>query len=232
MKISLIIACYNEAQALPLLLQEVQKEPPFEVLVADGGSEDGSQSLVEGYPDVQLVTCPKGRARQFNEAAQRARGDLLVFLHADSRLSPGWAAEARRLMGNPKNQLGAYRFKTDQQGLGMSLLAWGVRLRCWLFHLPYGDQGLILRRTDFNALGGFGDMPLLDDLDLVQRAKQRGRVVLSALPLITSARRWRKGGLWQVTWINQKVLWLYWLGKDPKELKELYQSMADKEKTI
>lgn len=224
MKLSVLVVCLNEAERLGPLLDALGAEEPEEVIVADGGSSDGSDQLAR-QKGAMVLTGERGRARQFNAAARQATGEALLLLHADCLPQPGWAAEVRRLLSDPQVALGAFRFATDGQAAKYRWLEAAVHLRSALWSLPYGDQGFFLRRSVFEALEGFRDMPLMEDYDLVKRARKLGRVATSPLPLVTSARRWERAGVLAVAWTNQKVIWGHALGRDLNELKKMYRRL-------
>ncbi|OGG94630.1 MAG: hypothetical protein A2527_05445 [Candidatus Lambdaproteobacteria bacterium RIFOXYD2_FULL_50_16] len=220
--ISVIIASLNDKNSLLACLPSILAEAPFEVLIADGGSNDGTQEAVFGQ--ASLISTLPGRGCQFNQAAAKAQGEVLLFLHADSILPTGWSGEITRLMAEPKILAGAFQFKTDFRSWWMPLLEFGVALRSKYFELPYGDQGLFLRRADFMRLGGYLEVPLMEDFEFSRRISRQGKIATSTLALITSGRRWQERGFWQVTKINLWIVALYLLGYPQEHLKSIYVS--------
>jgi len=218
--ISVVIPALNEAAHLPAAIASAAG-PGVEVIVVDGGSRDESLALAREAGVLALAGF-RGRARQQNLGAALARGGVLLFLHADSRLPAGWAAEVRRVLADPGLALGCFRFALDQPLPGARLVERMVHLRTRLLGLPYGDQALFLPRALFTALGGFAEMPIMEDYDLVRRAGRLGRVVQARLAAPTSGRRWRALGVLRTTIVNQAMLLGHALGLAPERLARLY----------
>lgn len=157
-----------------------------------------------------------------NEGARRGRGRWLVFLHADTRLGTGWADalhgldEQRRIVG------GSFRFVLDSRARQARWIERGVWLRVRLFDLPYGDQALFARRAVFEDLGGYQELPLMEDVDFVRRLRRRGRLAHVDVPATTSARRWERDGWWRRTIENWAVILLYFAGQPPELLARRY----------
>jgi len=164
-----------------------------EVLVVDGGSRDGTPDRAEAV-GARIISSTPGRARQLGVGAEAARGDVVLFLHADTQLPDGWDAAVRRALGDADVVGGAFRLRFDERSPVFRLLEWGTRLRVALLRLPYGDQALFVRRSVLDAIGGLPQVPIMEDLDLVAALKRRGRLVLLALPVTTSARRYCERG--------------------------------------
>jgi glycosyltransferase involved in cell wall biosynthesis len=176
-------------------------DPEVEVLVVDGGSDDGTPRLAASFPHVRVFKSPRGRGVQMNTGARAARGELLVFLHADTFMGPTHLRALRVAAADPAFQAGAFRFALTPDLPAFRFLARGVNLRCRLFALPYGDQALSLRRGLFFRLGGFKHgRP--EDLDLVLRLRRYTRLRLLSPPLPTSARRWLTQGYFALTLKN------------------------------
>ncbi len=222
LKISVIIPTLNEAAHIERTISEVLKGFNVQCLVADGGSDDGTPDLAQkaGAP---VCRSNPGRARQMNAGAEQAEGDILLFLHADSRLPKEWDTLVRRTLRHPDIALGAFRFAVDEKSAGYALITWGTNLRSRLFRRPYGDQGLFLKRDLFEKLGRFAEVPIMEDVDLVRKARREGKIVTLNHPLITSARRWKKHGLLKTTLYNQYVLLAAFAGVDPLELNQAYR---------
>jgi rSAM/selenodomain-associated transferase 2 len=220
--IAVVIPALNEALFLPALLADLQRlrhAIPLDVVVADGGSGDGTPGVAAAH-GARVVVGPAGRARQLNAGAAVARGEWLLFLHADSRLP---AAARRALLGAVVDEPGlaaaVFRFAIDLPPPWKPFLELGQRLRQRLYGLPYGDQGLLIRRDLFLSLGGYPDIPIMEDVAIIRSAKRR-KVELRTLPaaLVTSGRRYRARGVLR-TWIGNVVLIaLYALGVPPRRL--------------
>jgi rSAM/selenodomain-associated transferase 2 len=220
--LGVVIPTLNEAAYLPGLLDDVRRlgaTIPLDVVVADGGSGDGTVALAESR-GARAVTGPAGRARQLNAGAAAAGGEWLLFLHADSRLSP----PARRallaaLVDEPGLEAAVFRFAIELPRPWKRFIEGGQAARQRLFGLPYGDQGLLVRRALFQALGGYADIEIMEDVDMIRRIRGR-RVAIHTLPaaVVTSGRRYGARGVLR-TWLAHVVLLsLYLMGVPPSRL--------------
>lgn len=221
-KISVIIPALNEKAHIEKGISDVLEGFNVECLVADGGSDDGTSDLAQKAGALVCRSRP-GRARQMNAGAAQASGDILLFLHADCRLPKSWDTHVRRALKRPEVALGAFRFSMDEKSPGFSLISWGTNLRSRWFKRPYGDQGLFLRRELFERMGRFAEIPIMEDVEMVRKARREGKVVTLNQSLITSARRWKKQGLLRTTLYNQYVLLAASAGVDPEELNRAYR---------
>jgi rSAM/selenodomain-associated transferase 2 len=221
--IGVVIPTLDEADSLPLLLDDLRRlVVPLDIVVADGGSSDGTPAVARAA-GAHLVAAPRGRARQLNAGADAARGEWLLFLHADCRLPP----PARRALlaaavDDPGARAAVFRFAIDLPPPGKGFIERGQRLRQALFRLPYGDQGLLLSRELFHAVGGFPDIPIMEDVEMIRRLGRR-RVEVRTLPapLLTSGRRYRERGVVR-TWLQHTALIsLYLAGVSPGRLARL-----------
>ena len=211
--VSIVVPTWNERDALPVCLSLLRdQEPPCEILVVDGGSTDGTVDAVRAFPDVKLLQAPRGRARQMNDGARIARGDILWFLHADSRPAPGSVIAIRDALRDPRVAAGAFRFALDGVRPAYRVIEAGAAMRTRWLRLPLGDQGLFLRREDFEEIGGYRDVSVLEDVYLVRDVRRRGRLAVLDLPLVTSCRRWEAHGLAATTLANFTLLVLDKLG--------------------
>lgn len=192
------------------------------IVVADGGSRDGTGALAKAA-GCRVIRAPRGRGPQLAAGARAATGDWLLFLHADTRLAPGWSAAVRRFMAAPENagRAAYFAFALDDPAPAARRLERRVAWRCRLLGLPYGDQGLLLSRRLYDSLGGFRPIPLMEDVDLVRRI---GRGRLTALPVaaLTSAARWRREGWRRRSARNLLCLSLWYLGLPPRLIQRLY----------
>jgi rSAM/selenodomain-associated transferase 2/rSAM/selenodomain-associated transferase 1 len=220
--ISVVMPALNEAANLAASLEPLLAAPGVEVLVVDGGSTDGTYELARSLGARALLSF-KGRARQMNLGAALARGGLLLFLHADTRLPPGWDREVRRVLALPGVALGCFAFSLDQAGAGASLVERLVDWRTRRLGLPYGDQGLFLSAQRFARAGGYAELPIMEDYELVKRLGRQGRVVQAQLKALTSGRRWRRLGLVRTTLLNQLIVLGFRLGVPPQILRGWYQ---------
>lgn len=212
----MIIPTYQEEGNLGACLARLVGTPSLgEILVCDGGSRDRTREIAESFPGVRFEAVPRGRARQMNHGASLARGEVLWFLHADC-LPPEGASEAiEEQLRDPRVQLGAFRFAVASRDPIFRLLELGVRIRSSAFQTPYGDQGLFLRTRDFHQLGGFPEIPVMEDLYLVREARRRGRVAILDRDLSTSPRRWQERGFLRTSLRNWGLVVGDWIGLRP-----------------
>ena len=220
--LSVIIPALNAQNVLPTTLSAV-REIAGDILVVDGGSVDETK-LVSFTGGARTIDADKGRGKQLKAGGQAATGDWLLFLHADTRLSEGWEAEAFAFMADPANRdrAAVFTYRLDdpspQARRVERLVAWRGRA----LGLPYGDQGLLIARAFYESLGGFRPMPLMEDVDMVRRIGRKRLVILGARA-VTSAERYRRGGWWARPARNLLCLSLYFLGAPPRLLERLYR---------
>lgn len=221
--ISVVIPTLDEAGALPATLEALGTASGIEVIVVDGGSSDETSSIAKAA-GARVVRGVRGRAAQMNEGARLATGDALVFLHADTLLPAGWADLVRRTLSDaPPGRrpiLGAFTFDLDRITPTLSMIRLLTRLRGRFAHLPYGDQTLFCRRAAFAALGGFPDIPVMEDYEFVDRCRRAGRVRIVDARATTSARRWAEAGALRWTLLNIATVRRYRKGVSPAELLE------------
>jgi rSAM/selenodomain-associated transferase 2 len=220
--LSVVIPALNEEERVAAAVHSVRNDA--EVIVVDGGSADGTRAAAEAA-GATVIASARGRGVQLATGARAARGEWLVFLHADTRLEPGWAAALQALPASVVG--GAFRFALDAPGVAYRLLEAGVALRCLLFRLPYGDQGLFARREAYFAIGGFRPLPLMEDVDLARRLARAGRLAFPAVRALTSARRFERRGAAATSLRNLGLLTLYAAGCAPDRLARLYGARAD-----
>jgi len=219
--ISIVIPTLNEARRIGQTVAELVDQPGVEVIVADGDSQDQTVSLA-AQAGARVITTPVGRGSQQNAGAQAAQGRILLFLHADTRLPEGFAPQILAALRERGIVAGAFRFAVDATGWRFRLLEQCANWRASWLGLPYGDQGLFLTADRFQAMGGFREIPLLEDLDLVLRLRKNGRLALLAIPARTSARRWQRLGFMRTTMMNQLILLGFFFGISPDRLARWY----------
>ena len=218
--LSIIIPTLNEEAGLAGLLSSVLKEPQTEVIVIDGGSSDATCQIAE-QAGVKVIRCNKGRGRQMNAGAALARGEVLLFLHADSRLPRDFAQTIWKCMESG-HTAGAFRLRIDDPHWAYRLVEFGANLRSRFLHLPYGDQAMFIRSEAFYAMNGFRHWPLLEDFDFAQRLRRCGRIIIAPSSATVSARRWQRIGVLKATLLNQIIIIAYRLGVSPATLASLY----------
>lgn len=218
--LSIVIPTLNAAGALPATLAALA-ESAAELIIVDGGSNDDT-AAVAGTHRARLINAPPGRGTQLAVGAAEARGDWLLFLHADTRLAPGWDRVVGEFIITPANaqRAGYFRFALDDHRPAARRLEQIVAWRCRVLALPYGDQGLLISRTLYDTVGGFAKLPLMEDVDLVRRL---GRTRLAAIDhaAITSASRYRDGYLRRSA-RNLACLSAWFLGVSPERIARFY----------
>jgi len=220
--LSVIIPVLNEGAIAGDYLRQFPYGAGIEVLIVDGGSGDQTVEICRQFP-VQVLTSPMaGRAQQMNFGAQQAQGQTLLFLHLDSRLPPHFLDLIDQTLGTPQTIAGAFQLAIALPGWQYRCLETMILWRSQFWQLPYGDQGLFLTAKSFQHLGGFADLPLMEDYELVQRLKMLGKLAIAPAPVTTSGRRWQKLGLIKTTLINQAIVLGYHLGIDPPTLARWY----------
>jgi rSAM/selenodomain-associated transferase 2 len=224
--ISVIIPVLNEAAHLAQTLASVQKPATVEVevIVVDGGSQDETVDLARSHA-VQVLASPPGRALQMNAGAAIAQGTILLFLHGDTMLPAGYDRWVQRTLAQPGVIAGAFHLAINDSAPGLRWVERGVRWRSRWCHLPYGDQALFLTAQTFEQLGGFPNLPIMEDFVLVQTLKRRGKIAIAPLPVLTSSRRWQKLGILRTTLINQVMILGYFCGISTTTLAQWYRQL-------
>lgn len=223
-QISLVVPALNEAAGIVGTLKSLQplRERGHEVIVVDGGSEDGTDELAEPLADL-VIRAPGGRARQMNAGAGAARGGILLFLHADTRLPE--AADREITAGLTRSGKGWGRFDVRLSGRHPLLRFTGslVSLRSRVTGTATGDQAIFVRRDWFDVAGGYPDIPLMEDLALSRTLLRRGRPLCLWSPVVTSSRRWEQNGIVRTILLMWRLRLAYYMGADPEDLARRYR---------
>ena len=188
----------------------------------DGGSTDATAAIAARFPQVRLLASPRGRARQMNAGARAARGDVLLFLHADTLLPDGALAAVEAAVGDPGVVAGRFDVRFDNPRPVFRMIAWFMNPRSRWSGISTGDQAIFVRREVFEALGGYPDMPLMEDVELCRRLKRRGRLAALRLRVTTSARKWEREGAVRTILLMWALRLLYMVGVPPARLHRWY----------
>ena len=221
-KISIVIPVLNEAIAIRTVLAQVLDTPNVEAIVVDGGSEDDTVAIAQTM-GVKVISTTAGRARQMNAGVAVATGDILLFLHADTQLPSNFDRFVRQALQKPGTVAGAFELRINAQLRGIKLIERMVNWRSHFLSMPYGDQAIFLKTSVFTELGGFPNLPIMEDFELMRRLKRLGQIAIVSAPVLTSGRRWQKLGVVKTTLINQLIIAGYFLGVPPTELLRWYR---------
>lgn len=224
-RMSVVIPTLNEEEHLAATLDSMAAEPDLEVIIVEGGSSDGTVERVLNF-GARLLTTTAQRARQMNAGAAAASAARLLFLHGDTRLPSGFCREVLHLLDKPGTAAGAFRLAIAGSGRGLRLIETLANWRSQLFQLPYGDQALFVRRDLFERLGGFPEIPIMEDVVFIRRLRRAGRIDISPCSTLASDRRWRRLGILRTTLVNQVVVVGFCLGVDPDRLARWYRGVA------
>jgi len=196
--ISIVIPVYNEEQALPATLARLTAHAgDHEVIAVDGGSSDGTASVLARHPTVRVLHAAKGRATQMNAGAAKAHGEWLLFLHADTLLPIGALARLNRWEADASIQAGGFRHRFSGDRWSLRLVSWLDNLRCSWSRIIYGDQALFVRRALFERLGGFPEKAVMEDVEFCERLLDETRPVLLDDAVITDSRKFEQMGVWR-----------------------------------
>jgi rSAM/selenodomain-associated transferase 2 len=226
LRYSFIIPVYRETQIINSTINHLMCLQEFtnaEIIVADGDRE-GSTLKVISNVSAKKVICPKGRARQMNSGAAEAKGDILIFLHADTWLPGNALKKINALLEDKTIVGGAFDLGIDSKRFAFRIIEKMASWRSRLTRIPYGDQAIFIRREYFSVLGGFQDIPLMEDVELMKRVKRnRGKIVILKEKVKTSPRRWEYEGVTYCTLRNWLLITLYLLGVKPGRLARFYR---------
>lgn len=223
--LSVVIPSLDEAESLPRLLADLAplRAVGAEVVVVDGGSTDGTAEAARAA-GATVISTARGRGLQLAAGATASHGDTLLFLHADIRL-PGhtitWILEQF-----PVTRPWAFRLRIDRDSPSLRAVAWGANLRSRLLALPYGDQGLLIRRAEYEAAGGFAAVPLMEDVLIARQLRARAPIALAPVEIVASSRRWDRDGTWRRSARNLLLLGRFLLGASPESLVRHYTPRA------
>lgn len=226
MRISVVVPALNEERTLGTTLARALTLGFDEVIVVDGGSHDGTWEVVAaagaGEPRVRLFSAPPGRAVQMNAGAAASRGDVILFLHADTALPEGAREAIERALADPACAGGRFDVRFDRSTGLARLVSRMMNLRSRWTGIATGDQAIFVRRVVFDRLGGFPALPLMEDVEFSRRLKRAGRVAALPQQVVTSFRRWEACGPVRTILLMWLLRFLYWAGVSPVSLARFY----------
>jgi rSAM/selenodomain-associated transferase 2 len=224
--VSVIIPVLNESAGINDLiahLHAIEPEGSCEIIVVDGDSHGGTLKAIRDTSVVKAKSL-KGRGRQMNEGAKIANGNILLFLHADSELPREAFSLIVTALNSGKFVAGAFDLGIKSKGFVFRLIESMASVRSRITRIPFGDQAIFIRRAYFLGIGGYKDMPIMEDVEIMQRIKKRGdKICIIRLRALTSARRWEKEGVLRCTLRNWLLQTLYFFGMSPDRLSKWYK---------
>jgi len=224
-KFSIVIPVLHESDRINSLIENIEGltgDGGHEVIVVDGSPTKDTIRAIDNENIIKLVSL-KGRARQMNAGAAVAKGEILIFLHADTELPRNALKTINSAMAQGRYVGGAFELGIDSHKIEFKMLARWASIRCRLTGIPYGDQAIFIKRYYFNSLGGYRDIPLMEDVELMRRIKRRGdKICIVPEQVKTSPRRWEEEGFIYVNARNASLFMLYLLGVSPGKLASFY----------
>lgn len=220
--IGVVIPVINEAENLAAVVQNAWDCGANRVVVADGGSSDGTLTLAKQL-DCELVNSLPGRGMQLNHGADQLDCTVVLFLHADCRLDANCGQQIRSAVTHDQATWGCFQQRIANDAGIYRWLEWGNRQRAYWQRLVYGDQGLWVRRELYRAAGGVPEIPLMEDFVLAQRLGRYNRPAILSGPITVNARRWERRGVIRQTLLNWRIAAMYRLGVSPSQLAKLYR---------
>jgi rSAM/selenodomain-associated transferase 2 len=229
-KISIVIPVYNEEERINRTIErirEIAEQEDIEIITVDGSPAGNTIGKIKDSRVIPLKS-PRGRARQMNRGAEKASGEILLFLHADTLLPPRAFHEIRRILDDSRFTAGAFRLSFDNRSFPFRLIEWTTGIRNRITRIPYGDQAYFIRKINFENIGRFPDIPLMEDLEFMRRIKKAGkRIRISNLRVKTSARKWETEGIFYTMIRNWTLQLLYIMGTPPEKLVKYYYRERD-----
>ena len=221
-RITIIIPALNEAGVIAKTIAGLPDSEQLEIVVVDGGSSDGTAAIAGKY-GARVLACAPSKAKQMNAGAAVARGDVLLFLHADTLLPENFEKMVLSAASRKGFGAGAFALGIDSAERGLRFIERMANWRARVLKMPYGDQALFVSRDLFNQIGGFADYPIMEDFDLVRRLKKKGKISILPDPVKTSPRRWKNFGILNTWILNQLIIAAYYMGIPPRRLAFWYR---------
>ena len=223
--LSIVIPALNEAVDIPATLAPLQtmRTRGVEVILVDGGSNDQTKQIALPSVD-RVIDGVRGRARQMNVGARESKGDMLLFLHADSILPIDADTSIVAALRTSSRTWGRFDVTIEGAHFFLPVVAWFMNHRSRLTGIATGDQGLFMTRDAFTAAGGFAEIPLMEDVALCAMLKKNGAPICLAQTIATSGRRWEKHGVWRTIFLMWRIRLAYFFGADPVKLHRTYHA--------
>ncbi len=223
MKFSIIIPVLNEKMNIARITEQLLKlEGDYEVIIADGGSTDGGLEAASEF--FTVLSCDRGRALQMNNAAKIAKGEVLLFLHCDSTIETKALFTIEEFLAQGYDA-GCFTMNFDGKGFWLSLFAYLSNLRAKLLNIMFGDQGIFIKKVAFENVGGFPDIPIMEDLQFSLEARKHIKIGQCDGKIITSARRFNKNGVFKTIMFMHWLKILYFTGADINKINEMYKNV-------
>ena len=228
MSIGIVIPTLNEERVLPQTLTSLESANFDEIIFVDGGSRDRTRAIVDSYQrtvpsrDIRMIDSPSGRASQMNAGAEASRSDILVFLHADTRFPANARSAIERVTSDPEYVGGRFDVQFEQDQGYAWVISRMMNFRSRWSGISTGDQALFVRRSVFQQLGGFSDIPIMEDIEFASRLKKFGKIAPLRLKVTTSFRRWEQKGPLRTIVTMWALRFLYWVGVKPHTLYRFY----------
>jgi rSAM/selenodomain-associated transferase 2 len=225
-RISIIVPTWDEGPNIGALIQNIRQQAGgagCQIIVVDGHPQQTTLSAMTDASVIGITSAP-GRGCQMNAGAKLAEGDILLFLHADTRLPDGAFVAIEAAISSGKYVGGAFGLRIDSRNPVLKLIAAGAAFRSRVLRIPYGDQGIFITKACFQDVGGFAEIPIMEDVELMRRLKKAGCKICILPPKVTtSARRWEKEGILFTILRNHWLQFLYFLGARPEKLVRYYR---------
>jgi rSAM/selenodomain-associated transferase 2 len=223
-RLSIVMPVWNEAALVGAALRELAplRELGAELIVVDGQSDDRSAELAQDLADV-VLNAPRGRAAQMNAGAARASADVLLFLHVDTRLPAGALHDIETALAASPGQWGRFDVRIDGRSAWLRVVGASMNLRSRWTGIATGDQAIFATRQAFEAVGGFPEQPLMEDIELSKRLRRHSRPICLSQRVVTSGRRWERGGVLRTILLMWRLRLLYWLGTSAERLARSYR---------
>lgn len=223
-QISIIIPALNEEKFIAKTIQSVKSGFNIEIIVVDGGSSDNTVEIAESE-GAKVIKSKPPRSAQMNRGAEESKGEILFFLHGDTIIPSGYELTIRGTFDYPEICAGAFKFKLDEESKSFKIIENLANFRSEFLKMPYGDQGIFLKKKLFQKIGGYPEIPIMEDFELIRKIRRYGDIFTASFPAVTSARRWKEQGILKTALINQLMIIGYYLGVSPDKLRKWYNNI-------